>query len=67
MTKAKARKRAKAKAAAKSRQPAAKGETPENKPRTGIFDNKANTGWNMGRGADIKNQGAMRRGAARSR
>ncbi|MDP6174605.1 MAG: hypothetical protein QGF09_10590 [Rhodospirillales bacterium] len=67
MTKAKARKRAKAKAAVKSRKPAAKGDQQDTKSRAGIFDNKANSNWNMGRGADIKNQGAMRRGAARSR
>jgi hypothetical protein len=67
MTKAKARKRAKAKAAVKSRKPKAKEDQPGNKPRAGIFDNKVNSAWNMGRGADIKNQAGMRRGATRSR
>ncbi len=67
MTKAKARKRAKAKAATKSRKPAAKGETPDVKSHAGIFDNKSNSAWNMGRGADIKNLAGIRRGASRSR
>ncbi len=67
MTKAKARARAKARAAAKVAKPEAKGAKPEVKVRAGQFDAKSNTMRNVGGGANVKNVGGRKRGAARSR
>ncbi|HJM48218.1 MAG TPA: hypothetical protein QGF63_00055 [Alphaproteobacteria bacterium] len=67
MTKAKARQRAKAKAAQKAKKREANAEQPEQQPRSGQFDPGSFLQKGPGMNANIKNFGAARRGASRSR
>ena len=67
MTKAKARQRAKAKAAQKAKKRQDKADQPDQTLRAGQFDPGPNSIKGPTTNANVRNFGAARRGAARSR